>query len=188
MRRRARWLSIIAHPFVMVVVMVGVSAATRQPADEALRTVAVVVAFTVVPLLVLMIWQVRRGAWENVDASNRAERPMLYLVGGVALVALLAYVTLLRPQSFMVRGVIGTLGMLAVCTVATRWVKLSLHMAFGALAATALTLAGSAVGYVLVLMLPALAWARLALNRHSVFEVAAGTIIGAAVGAAIHYF
>ena len=88
MRRRARWLSIIAHPFVMVVVMVGVSAATRQPADEALRTVAVVVAFTVVPLLVLMIWQVRRGAWENVDASNRAERPMLYLVGGVALVAL----------------------------------------------------------------------------------------------------
>lgn len=172
----------------MVVVMVSMAAAARQPAGDALRTVGVVIAFTVVPLLVLMIWQVRRGAWENVDASNRAERPMLYLVGGVALVALLASVALFRPQSFMVRGVVGTLGMLAVCALATRWVKLSLHMAFGALAATMLTLAGSAVGVVLVLVLPALAWARLAMNRHTVFEIAAGTIIGVVAGAGIHYF
>ena len=35
--------------------------------------------------------QVRRGRWQNADASNRAERPILYLVCGVALVALLAY-------------------------------------------------------------------------------------------------
>ena len=59
--------------------------------------------------------QVRRGRWQNADASNRAERPILYIVGGVALVALLAYLLLLRPQSFMVRGVVATLGMMAVC-------------------------------------------------------------------------
>ena len=163
----ARWLSIIAHPFVMVGVMVGVAAAARQPPGEAQRSVAIVVGFTVVPLLVLMVRQVQRGAWENADASNRAERPVLYLAGGVALVALLAYVTVLRPHPFMVRGVVGTLGMLAACAVATRWVKVSLHMAFCALAATVLTLMGSVVGYVLVLLLPALAWARLTLNRHS---------------------
>ena len=183
----ARWLSIIAHPFVMVGVMVGVAAAARQPPGEALRSVAIVVGFTVVPLLVLMVRQVQRGAWENADASNRAERPVLYLAGGVALVALLAYVTVLRPHPFMVRGVVGTLGMLAACAVATRWVKVSLHMAFCALAATVLTLMGSVVGYVLVLLLPALAWARLTLNRHRPLEVAAGAIVGAAVGAGIHY-
>ena len=53
--------------------------------------------------------QVRRGRWQNADASNRAERPILYIVGGIALVALLAYLLLLRPQSFMVRGVVATL-------------------------------------------------------------------------------
>ena len=90
-RMIARWLSIIFHPFVMVGVMVGTAAAARQTAGEALGSVAIVALFTIVPLAVLMARQVRRGAWDNADASNRAERPVLYLVGGVALVALLAY-------------------------------------------------------------------------------------------------
>ena len=87
----------------------------------------------------------------------------------------------------MVRGVVATLGMLAVCGVATRWIKVSLHMAFAALAATALALMQAPVGYALLLALPALAWSRLALHRHTPLEVALGTFIGAGAGAAIHY-
>jgi len=183
----ARWLSVLAHPFVMVGIMVGVAAAARQPAGEALRSVVLVVVFTVVPLLALMVRQVRRGAWENADASNRAERPALYLTGGVALVVLLGYVTVFRPQPFLVRGVVGTLTMLAVCAVAMWWTKVSLHMALGALAAVVLTLMGSRIGYALVLLLPMLAWARLTLNRHQPFEVFSGAIIGAVAGTGIHY-
>jgi len=183
----ARWLSIIAHPFVMVGVMVGTAAAARQSRGAALRSVALVVLFTVVPLAVLMIRQVRRGAWEHVDASNRRERPILYFVMAVALVALLAHLMALPTQSFMVRGVAATLGMLAVCAVATRWIKVSLHMAFAALAATTLALMGSIVGYMLVLVLPALAWSRLALSRHTSLELVLGTLAGVAAGVAIHY-
>ena len=119
--------------------------------------------------------------------SNRAERPILYIVGGIALVALLAYLLIVRTQSFMVRGVVATLGMLAVCAVATRWIKVSLHMAFATLAATALALMRSPAGYVLLLALPALAWSRLTLERHTPVEVALGTFFGAGAGAAIHY-
>ena len=78
----ARWLSIVFHPFVMVGVMVGAAAAARQTAGEAVRSVGIVVLFTIVPLAVLMWRQVRRGQWENADASNRGERPILYVVGG----------------------------------------------------------------------------------------------------------
>ncbi|MEO5741309.1 MAG: hypothetical protein ABIS29_12020 [Vicinamibacterales bacterium] len=183
----ARWLSIAFHPFVMVGVMVGVAAAARQTRGEAARSVGVVMVFTIVPIAVLMWRQVRRGRWENADASNRAERPVLYMVGGVALVSLLAYLLLLRPQSFMVRGVVATSGMMAVCAIATRWIKVSLHMAFAAFAATALTLMRSPVGYALLLALPAIVWSRLMLQRHTPFEVTLGTIIGAAAGAAMHY-
>ena len=153
-----------------------------------MRSVAIVALFTIVPLAVLMWRQVRRGRWENADASNRAERPILYIVGGIALVALLAYLLLVRSQSFMVRGVVATLGMMAVCAAATRWIKVSLHMAFATLAATALALMRSPVGYVLLLALPALAWSRLTLERHTPLEVALGTIIGAGAGAAIPLF
>ena len=40
-----------------------------------MRSVGLVMLFTIVPLAVLMWRQVRRGKWENADASNRAERP-----------------------------------------------------------------------------------------------------------------
>lgn len=121
----ARWISIILHPFVMVGVMVGAAAAAREKPGAALRSVAVVALFTIVPLAALMWRQMRRGRWQNVDASNKAERPVLYLALGIALVALLAFLVLLRTQSFMVRGVLVTFGMMAMCAVTTRWIKVS---------------------------------------------------------------
>ena len=183
----ARWISIIFHPFVMVGVMVGAAAAPRQGTGGAMRAVGVTALFTIVPLAVLMWRQVRRGRWENADASNHAERPILYLVLGLALVALLAYLVLLRAQSFMVRGVLVTFGMMAVCALATRWIKVSLHMAFATLAATGLAFMRSPAGYALLATLPVLMWSRLTLERHSPAEVALGTIIGAAAGASLHY-
>jgi hypothetical protein len=183
----ARWISILFHPFVMVGVMVGAAAGARQGAGGAVRAIALTAVFTIVPMAVLMWRQVRRGVWQNADASNRAERPVLYVVGGVALAALLTYVMLDRSQSFMLRGVVATLGMLMVCALATRWIKVSLHMAFASLAAITLALMRSPAGYVLVLVLPALMWSRLTLERHSGPEVALGTIIGAGAGAAIHF-
>jgi hypothetical protein len=75
--------------------------------------------------------------------------------------------------------------MLAVCGVATRWVKVSLHMAFGALATTTLLSLGSPAGWALLAVMPVLAWSRLALNRHRLAEVVAGVLAGTAFGYAI---
>ena len=181
----ARWLSIVLHPFVMVGVMVGVAAAARETAAEGLRAAALVAVFTIVPMAVLMWRQVARGRWKNADASNRAERPVLYAVSAICVAVLLGYLALLRPQSFMIRGLVATLGMLARCGVATRWIKVSLHMAFATLAGSALTLMRAPIGYVLLLALPALVWSRLILNRHTPLEVALGAIIGAGAAAAM---
>ena len=185
--RVARWLSIAFHPFVTVGVMVGAAAAATADGRGSRTQRRNRCAVHVVPLAVLMWRQVRKGRWDNADASNRSERPILYVVGAGAVAALLAFLLLVRSQSSMVRGVVATLGMMAVCAVATRWVKVSLHMAFAALAATALVVARSPVGYALMLALPAIAWSRLVLQRHTPVEVALGTLIGAGAGAAIHY-
>jgi hypothetical protein len=183
----ARWVSIIFHPFVMVGVLVGTAAAARQTAGEALRSVAIVTLFTIVPLAALMIRQVRRGHWDNVDASNRTDRPILYFVGGASLLVLLAYQLALQRHSFMLRGTLATLGMVVVCAVATRWIKVSLHMAFAALVATALAIARSPVGYALLMALPAVVWSRLTLERHTPAEVVLGMALGSAAGVAMHY-
>lgn len=182
----ARWVSIVGHPFAMSMVMVLGAALRFSTPREAFRTLLLVTLVALLPVAVLMIRQVRKGSWTNVDASNRAERPLLFAVGIVALAVLIGAVLVFRPGSFLIRGAVGALAMLAVCAVATRWIKISLHMAFGALATTTLLFLGSPAGWVLLAMLPALAWSRLALKRHSLVEVAIGLLAGIAFGFAIH--
>ena len=185
MKTVARWISIVCHPFAMTLAMVlGVALHFETP-REAIRTVVLVALIALLPLAVLMVRQVRRGSWTNVDASHLAERPLLLGVGIVALAVLLGTVLVVRPGSFLVRGALGVLILLAVCAVAARRVKVSLHMAFGALATTTLLLLGSAAGWVLLALMPALAWSRLALERHRPAEVAIGLLIGLACGWAI---
>ena len=177
MTQIARWISILAHPFVMVAVLVAVPA-MRQSSGNAVQSELVVVLAVVVPIAVLMVRQVRRGRWSNVDASKPSERPALFLVALTGLVAALGWLLLNDPHSFLVRGMLVTAAFLLLAAVLTRWVKLSLHVAFAALAATALVLLGSAVGYALVAVVPMVFWSRLVLARHSVHELLVGLALG----------
>lgn len=178
----ARWVSILGHPFALSMVLVLAVALRLSPPREAIKTLLLVALIALVPVAALMVRQVRSGSWSNVDASNRAERPLLFAVGIAALAILLGAVFVFRPGSFLVRGGLGVLIMLAICAAATRWVKVSLHMAFGAFATTTLLLLGSPVGWVLLAVMPALAWSRLALKRHAPVEVALGLLVGTAMG------
>jgi hypothetical protein len=174
----ARWISIIAHPFVMVVAMVGTTAARFRPANEMAANIGIVVLFAVVPIALLTVRQVRRGAWGNVDASHVRERPLLYAVGIGGLGALVAYLAIWRSDSFLLRGSSVALGVVVLCAIITRWVKVSLHVTAAALAATGLILTGSVSGWILAAVVPFLIWSRLVLGRHKPLEVALGVMIG----------
>ena len=180
----ARWVSIVAHPFVIALVLAGAVEPTRTPAAVA-RTVAVVALLFVLPLALLMRRQLRRGAWTTVDASRPRERPILFAVGGAGLAALIAYLARTRPGSPLVTGAVGVVLMVAFCAAMTPWVKVSLHMAAAALAAAVLLARGLPLGWPLAAMLPALGWSRVALGRHRWLEVMLGFLVGAGSGVAI---
>jgi membrane-associated phospholipid phosphatase len=182
----ARWLSVLAHPFVMVAIMVTAAALRSGGPGQAARIVPMVLLITLVPVAVLMARQVRRGAWKHADASDPLERRSLFVVCILGVAALLAYFQLTQAQSFVIRGALVTLGLLMVCASATRWLKVSLHMAFATLAAAALLSLGSALGWVLLALLPLLAWARLFLARHTLAEVVAGALIGLAAAGVLN--
>ena len=141
-----------------------------------------VVAAVIVPIAVLMFRQVRRGRWSNVDASNPSERPVLFTVALAGLVAALGWLLLNDPRSFLVRGMLVVAAFLLLAALLTRWVKLSLHVAFAALTATTLCLMGSAVGYALIAVVPLVIWSRLALARHRAHELVVGLVLGVLTG------
>ncbi len=180
-------MSILAHPFVTTLVLAA-SVVSGRGARAAARTAAAVGALLVVPVAALTARQVRRGAWSTVDASHPSERPALFLVGGAGLLALLAYFARARPGSALVTGTAGVLAMVAVCAAVTPWLKVSLHMAAAALAATVLVGRGLPGGYALAAVVPVLAWSRVALGRHRWAEVVAGVVLGAATGAGVVRF
>lgn len=183
----ARWLSIVLHPFVVIALMVAVTSVRLEGGRSAGSALGVVAAFTIVPLAILMFLQVRRGAWENVDASRKSERPVLYAVGLGGAALLLGYLLLRQPGSFLIRGTAVTLATFAVCAAVTPWIKISLHAVTLCLAATVLLLLGSAVGWALAALAPALLWSRVHLARHRVIEVALGAVVGVLGGLAIHF-
>jgi hypothetical protein len=183
----ARWLSIVLHPFVVIALMVAVTSVRLESGRSAGASVAMVAAFTIVPLAILMFLQVRRGAWENVDASRKSERPVLYAVGLGGAALLLGYLLLRQPGSFLIRGTAITLATFAVCAAITPWIKISLHAVSLCLASTVLILLGSATGWGLAALAPALFWSRVRLARHRVIEVALGAGVGVLGGLAIHF-
>jgi membrane-associated phospholipid phosphatase len=77
------------------------------------------------------------------------------------------------------------LAMLCIAALVNRWIKLSLHvasLAFAGVAAWALSPVFAAVALLLV---PALAWARLRMGRHALREVLGGAALGVATGVAL---
>jgi hypothetical protein len=181
MKEAARWVSILAHPFVMVALLVAVPA-MHQSSASAVPPLLLVVLAIVVPLGVLMFRQVRSGRWANADASNPSERPVLFMVALAGVGAALGWLLLNEPQSFLVRGMLVTAVFLILSAVLTRWIKLSLHVAFAALTATALSLIGSTVGFAVVAVIPLLFWSRIVLSRHRVHELVAGLVLGVLTG------
>ena len=91
MTNLARWVSVIAHPFVMIAVMVGAGTHHAGRPGDIASNLGIVILFAVLPVAALTVREVRRGAWVNVDASFPHERRALYLTGIGGVLALVLY-------------------------------------------------------------------------------------------------
>lgn len=175
----ARWVSIVLHPFVVMGLLTLVAVDRLQPG--AMARVLPAFAAVIGIVLVVSLWRARSGAWNSVDASDSRDRWLLY---ALVIVLLVGYARWLRTHAPpLLPGVLAIIGLCVAGLLANRWIKLSLHMAclaYAAVAAWRLSLP-LAVGFGIVL--PLLAWSRLAMRRHTPREVAAGTALGALAGA-----
>ena len=179
----ARIVSIALHPFAVFGALALLAAWQLDPAS--LPRIAGGMAIAVAAVWVF-VWQRRHaGHWGTVDASSKHERPLLYVV---VLLVVIAYAAWLGRASPLVSGVIAVVGMLCFAGIANRWIKLSLHMASLAFCAVALWWLHRGAGMVAFALLPLLGWARLRMARHTMAEVVGGTMLGLATGIALQSF
>lgn len=130
-------------------------------------------------------WQVRRGRWSHVDASGKNERKSL---NRFLLAALLVSTACAAWSGFSAQLTLGlalSAAMVLAALLTSRWCKLSLHMAFVVFAVFLLLLdAPWWAGLAGLCFAGAVAWSRLALQRHVPRDLIAGAAAGAFAGIA----
>ena len=168
-------VSLLVHPFVISPVTVLLLTDVRSS--------LLLVLVVSVPLLILIVKNVRSGTWTNYDVSVRTQRSGLYWPAFVltGVLALILWRSGTNPG--LMKGTVVAVCMIATAMLINRWLKVSLHMMFGAFCAVILAWRYPAVTIPLGLALALLAWSRLTLKRHTWPEVYVGAIVGCAGGA-----
>jgi membrane-associated phospholipid phosphatase len=176
----ARSLSILGHPLV-VVPGAAATLVLHGHTSSAALIVSVVCGISGV-VLAFSFWQVRRGQWQHVDASARAERRSLnlFLVTVLLLGAAVAFFKLTEPGLSL--GLLLSGLLIVAMMLVSPWVKLSLHASFATFAV--LLLWPLRLWYVLLSGVAAVAicWSRVVLGRHTVVEVLGGSLLGGLFG------
>jgi membrane-associated phospholipid phosphatase len=182
-RKLARFISIAGHPMVLLPIAIGVSTNDLLSRADTIIALALILG-TLVIFGAVVLWQVRRGVWSDIDVSRREQRPKMYLLA-IGLTALgLAYVELTGRPAPMVRGNLATLAVLTLGLVLNQTTnKVSMHAAFDVFAAAILATAypGAGLGFLVVACL--VAASRVVLGRHTAKEAALGLVVGVAGGA-----
>lgn len=184
-KRAAQIISVVGHPFVLLPVAIMLVALQRLDPRRAVIVVATVSVLALLPMILYILRQMRHGRWGNFDVSVRSDRPRLYFAAVLLTAITVAVLRLTGQPPFIVRGTVAALVLLVVAWFVNLTLKLSLHAAFSALAAWMIYSIAPIAGVVIGAAVIVIGWSRVRLDRHTASEVAAGTILGAIVGAAL---
>lgn len=172
-----RIISIAGHPFVLVPVAILIATSGQSASARGWALGSVVAAMAV--LSAYVVRRQRRGDFTDVDVSKREQRPAVYALAIVTLVATGIALHIRGSNPIAVRGVTLAAGLFAVSALVNVRLKASLHCAFAVLAAgiawPSSMLAAMSFAFVAV----AVAWGRVAYGRHARSEVVVGLGLGA---------
>ena len=178
----AKLTSNIVNPFlVSFVVIILLSFESTSSTSDALKWAAISVALSVLPVFSVVVYLVQNKKLEGIFVNPRHQRHKLYLLASaLAVVGCVVLFYLGAPRLLMAAFVAG-LAAIVIFMGINFWWKISLHTAFVAASVTVLIIVFNPVGAWTVVLLPAVAWARMEMGQHSPAQVAGGAVLSAVV-------
>lgn len=177
-QRIAGLVSNVLNPFVACLgIILVVSFESAAGTGEAVKWTLLTSAFSLLPLLLMVIWLTRRGRLDGVLVASRRQRRALYAAAIVSTTA--GYLTLhyLAAPSMLLAAFGGGLATAVVFMAINRWWKISLHAAFPAGMAAVLVMLYGAAGVAAVLPVLVVGWSRVELGHHSPAQTVAGGVL-----------
>jgi hypothetical protein len=182
----ARFISFLLNPLIVIVV-VPFFLIYKTTGD--LLTSFNWTVYTIVFLLVMaafIFYMVRIGKFTDYDISKREQRPILFLVSLILSLFYIAGLYLFEAPSILFVVTIGVMTGIVLASIINNWIKVSMHVS--TLAAMIVTLAIVFKGFyfLLLLLIPLMAYIRVKAKRHTIPETIAGAIFGSSLSILIY--
>ncbi len=176
----ARLITYVFNPFLMgfVIIVLLVFEGTDTTAD-ALKWAGISLALSVLPVLALVIYLVRRKKLDGIFENPRRQRIGIYALAvalGVLGWWLLRYLN--APEELEATFAAGAAAVFVFTIINLCW-KISVHTAFTAGAAAVLIIVYGASAAWMVFLIPAVIWARIELKQHTPAQAGVGAILAA---------
>jgi membrane-associated phospholipid phosphatase len=178
----ARLTTNLLNPFLICfIVIVLLAFKGADNAAAAVKWASISIALSVLPVLVVVVYLVRRRKLDGFFSNPRPQRTGIYLLAsalGALGYGLLCYLE--APELLVATFAAGLASIVVFMGINLVW-KISLHTAFLSGAAVILIIVYGAAAAGTLILLPPVAWARMALRQHSIVQVMAGAITAAAI-------
>ena len=181
----ARVLSVIGHPALVMPAAVTVTVVNQGATAPAVMVSASATIAVALTIAVYSLLQVRAGRWSHVDASAPQERLHLNAFLACLLLAVSGLQWAMARPLPLVLGLALSSAIVFAAMAMRRWLKVSLHCAFGSYAALLVWPDLPALAALVALVL-GVAWSRLELRRHTAVEILTGLALGVLAGVALH--
>jgi membrane-associated phospholipid phosphatase len=187
MRKRiARIISNVLNPFILsAIVLLLLSFRDTASTGEALKWAGITLAISVVPILIIAIWLVRRKKMDSLFDNTNYQRRVVYLLASIlgAIGCGLMWV-LKAPELLAITFTTGFIELVVFMGINYYW-KISLHTAFTAATIMVVSLVYGVNAIWTVVLLPLVAWSRIELKQHSLLQVIIAAVLAAGLVAAV---
>lgn len=178
----ARIISIMGHPLVLGNVYVMFMSFTYWDKQTALFISLLVFGLVTTPIIWNNLRKMKRGEYTNFDVSDHVQRKGFYPFALTLFLCLLTVFWIVGISGPALHQTAVFLGLLLVMALISLKTKASLHVAVACYIAISLLTIGYFLCLAMLTVAFAVAWSRLKLNRHTVTEVIAGSVVGIAFG------
>lgn len=183
----ARFLSFIFNPLaIIVLVPFFLIYKTTGDTFSALNWTMYTVIFLII-IGVFILLGVRKGIFTDYDVSKREQRPLLFLVSMLLSVTYLIGLFLFDAPSILFLVTFGIIIAILLASIINNWIKASMHVATLTALLVALSLIYGSYYYLLLLIIPIMAYIRVRAKRHTIPETIAGAIFGSSLSLLMYF-
>jgi membrane-associated phospholipid phosphatase len=168
-------------PFVATVFFIFLIFWYSADLGQGVQWLVTVAPFLIVIPVIFFALAYKLGWVSDIDLSHRKERPIFLSVFTISLaVASVLLYILGVPKPFFVYAFSGLIMVIFASIITLSW-KISFHTAVTTSVVTAIVILGGLHFWAFLLLVPIIGWARVALKKHSLWQVTGGALLAFAI-------